>query len=1112
MNQHSHPNSSEETQAKIPALVLLMKLGWSYVAPGTCIKRRGSERSVILEDALKGWLEAHRFDYRGTPRKLSSGGIQQVLKAVSNTGLNEGLRAANERLYKLLIYGVTVTEQMPDGQRQSFTIPLLDFDDPSNNRLEVSEELSVERDGAQGTFRPDIVLYVNGLPLVVIEAKRAVNSKTGKPTVDEGISQHLRNQKTGGIPLLYAYAQLLLSISGETGRYATTQTPKKFWAAWREEEMPEQHVTGIVNAPLDIAAKDALFAQRPKHMRDYFKQLWSRPILATEQDTLINSLLRPDRLLDFIRHFLLFDQKVGKIAARYQQVFGVKSMLSQVERRNKAGGREGGVIWHTTGSGKSYTMVFLLKALLLRPELANCRSIVITDRTDLERQLANTFMSGGAFGSAVATKKEGEKAKAQSGRDLAKRIGSGTERIMFTLLQKFTSAASYPECHNDSSDLIVLVDEGHRSHGGESHERMRKALPNAAFIAFTGTPLLAKDKTKRANGVTETKFGPILHAYTMQRAVEDKTVTPLLYEERQPDLEINDRAVDAWFEARTANLSDDQRADLKKKFSTKGAIYGADQRINCIALDIAEDFSRNWKGLGLKAQLATDSKLSAIRYKAALDALGLVESAVIISPPDTREDHEDTSAANSPEVQKWWAETVAKHPGGPENYEKDVLRNFGKDGGPHILIVVDKLLTGFDEPRNTVLYIDKYLREHNLLQAIARVNRLHEDKKYGYLVDYRGVLKELDTSLKAYQDLAERTQGGYDIDDLVGLYENVSSEYKRLPVLHRDLWTIFKDVKNRRDMEQFRRVLVPKVELDETGESFDRHQKVRDEFYAALSEFGMCLKLALSTRSFFEDSAVGENKIATYKSDLKRFTELRIWAKQASQETVDFSAYEKQIRDLIDKQVIGIGVKNSEGVIGIAGLAEGEQTTYSLNDPESWSDEKTRTEADLIKSRLTRTIEQDLAEDPYAQAAFSELLKKAIKEAADLFDHPHKQYVLLKDLEEQVHKGKAPGIPDRIADNRHHRAYYGALLQALPEETVKEKGEDHLIDEAIHIDGIVQSAIASHSLDPENAMKEIRQKLLPRYFSIYGGGMELAEGILSHVLEIVRRGARREDS
>lgn len=1111
MTRSNQPNSSEDHQAKIPALALLMKLGWRYVAPDTCLTRRGSLRAVLLEDSLRDWLIAYRFTYKGKEHSLSTAGIHQVLKAVSNTGLNEGLKAANEKLTKLLLYGVTVSEKMPDGKHSNFTIPLLDFDHPSNNRLEVTEELSVERDGGNGKYRPDIVLHVNGLPLVVIEAKRPENTATGKPTVDEGISQHLRNQKTDGIPLLYAYAQLLLSISSADGRYGTVNTPKKFWAAWREEEFTEADVNALVNAPLAADQKAALFAVHLEKLA-YFESLWSRPLLPTDQDTLLVSLLRPDRLMEFIRYFILHDEKTGKIAARYQQVFGVRSMLAQLEKRTKDGGREGGVIWHTTGSGKSFTMVFLLKALLLRPELSNCRTIVVTDRTDLERQLANTFLSGGAFGSAVATKKDGEKAKAQSGRDLAKRIGSGTERIMFTLLQKFTSAAKHPECHNPSSDLIVLVDEGHRSQGGESHERMRSALPNAAFLAFTGTPLLAKDKTKTANGVTETKFGPILHAYTMQRAVEDKTVSPLLYEERQPDLEINEKAVDAWFEKRTAALSDDQRADLKKKFSTKGTIYGADQRITCIALDISEDFNRNWKDLHLKAQLATDSKLSAIRYKKAMDALGLVKSSVIISPPDTREGHEDTSAANSPEVQQWWSENIANYPGGPEAYEKAVLRDFGTDGAPHILIVVDKLLTGFDEPRNTVLYIDKFLREHNLLQAIARVNRLHEKKKYGLLIDYRGILKELDTSLKAYQDLAEDRQGGYDVEDIQGLYQSVSTEYKRLPALHRDLWAIFKDVLNRQDKEQFRRVLVPKVEIDEAGESFDRHQKVRDEFYAALSEFGMCLKLALSSRSFFEDSSVGEKKIAEYKRDLRWFTELRVWAKQDSQETVDFSTYEKQIRDVIDKQVIGIGVKEAEGVVDITGMSEHEQAGYTPDDPATWSKEKTQTEADLIKSRMRKTIEQDLADDPYAQAAFSELLKKAIQEAADLFDHPHKQYVLMKDLEEQLKKGQAPGIPDKIANNRHHRAYYGALLQALPEEIRTEKGEEHLVDEAIRIDSVVQSAIASHSLDPENAISEIRKTLLPRYFVAYGGGMELAGDVIVRVLEIVRRGAGRDDS
>jgi type I restriction enzyme R subunit len=755
--------SKLQTQAKLPALALLQKLGWTYLSPSECLALRGGERPVLMASVLKDYLSHVRFAYRGGLHPLSSNGVAQVIKALTDTGLNQGLTPANERVWKHLASGITVSEFMPDGHKHSATVRLIDEVTLSNNILHVTEELSVEREGAQGHYRPDIVLYVNGIPLVVIEAKRPISSDPAKEMVGEGISHHLRNQKPDGIPLLYAYAQLLVSISGIDAKYGTTGTPAKFWSLWREEGIEATEFDRLVNTPLTSTQRNALFAERPSYVRSYFDMLWSNPVVATEQDKLIVSLLRPDRLIEFVRYFLLFDYKVGKIAARYQQVFGIKAMLARMANRKKDGGREGGVIWHTTGSGKSFTMVFLLKALLLRDDLANCRIVVVTDRTDLERQLSSTFIQGGAFGSAVATKKEAEKAKVTSGRDLAQRIGFGTERIIFTLLQKFNAATRFKECHNPSPDMIVLVDEGHRSHGGENHERMRRALPNAAFVAFTGTPLLKDEKTQN-------KFGPILHAYTMPRAVQDGTVTPLLYEERKPLVDINEEAIDNWFAKITAGLSDQQQSDLKKKFATRGSVYRSVNRIELVAYDIAEHFSRNWKDVGLKGQIATDSKLSAIRYKEALDATGMVTSAIIISPPDTREGHEDTDESKTPEVQKWWKANVT---GDPEEYEKGVLRDFSTVGRPDIHIVVDKLLTGFDEPRNAVLYIDKHLKDHNLLQAIARVNRLHEDKKFGLLVDYRGILKELDTSLKEYQKLAERTQGGYDIEDLMIFTERV---------------------------------------------------------------------------------------------------------------------------------------------------------------------------------------------------------------------------------------------------------------------------------------------------------------------------------------------------
>lgn len=1089
MTNTNAPDTREEAASKLPALHVLMAMGWDYLSPTDALELRGSERGVLLEPVLRERLKGHRFNFKGRTYPLSVGGIDQVVREISATGLNEGLIPANEAIYKHLTLGITVTEFV-NGQRTSVTVPLIDWADPAANTLQVTEELSVARPAGMGRYRPDAVCYVNGIPLVVIEAKRPVSSTKDAAMVSEGISQHLRNQKTDGIQDLYAYSQLLLSISGTDGRYGTTGTPAKFWGGWTEEEITEAELQAVKSTALSESQRAALFAGKPKWMLDDFDRLYSGPVWPTEQDRLIISLLRPDRLLDFTRRFIIFDRKLGKIAARYQQVQGAKAILSRVSHQKPDGSREGGVIWHTTGSGKSNLMVFLTKALLLDTELAGCRIIIVTDRVDLEAQLAATFMTGGAFGSAVATKKEGETSKVQSGRDLAKRIGTGSERIIFTLLQKFNSATKLPECKNTSDKIIVLVDEGHRSQGGENHERMRQALPNAAFIAFTGTPLLKEDKTRN-------KFGPILHAYTMQDAVEDGAVTPLVYEERRPVVDINEAAIDAWFDKYTTGLSNNQKSDLKQKYSSRGQIYGAANRIDLIAYDIAIHFTENFAKLklGLKAQLATDSKLSAIRYKKALDETGLVTSAVVISAPDTREGHDDTDDAKTPEVQTWWKVNVGND---SDAYEIDVIERFGTDGAPDILIVVDRLLTGFDEPRNAVLYIDKHLKGHNLLQAIARVNRLHEAKQFGYLIDYRGILAELDTSIQDYADLASQTQAGYEIGDLAGTVTNVSVEYKRLPGLHDALWAIFAGVQNKQDIEQFRRVLVPMTADDGSGHSIDSNQKVREDFYDALTEFGMCLKLALSSRTFFEDGAFDEKAIQEYKRDLRFFTELRVQAKRDAQETVDFSEYEEQIRRMVDKQVIGQEVVDPEGFIRVDTLGQ-------ADDPEDWSDEKTRTEADVIKTRIRKTIEQELIDDPYAQRVFSELLKEAILAAEAMFDHPGKQYVMFKDLEEQVAARNTPGVPDRFADHPRAQSYYGALLEQL---NGAEQEEEVLVAEAMHIDSTVDDAVQTHSINPGSIEAEVRKALLPRYFKFLGG-LEAANTLIDQIVGIVRAGANR---
>ncbi|MGQ0509969.1 MAG: type I restriction endonuclease subunit R [Betaproteobacteria bacterium] len=1082
------PTTREQYSAHIPALHLLANLGWKYLITDSCLGLRGTRREVLMKPRLIEALKSRRFDYKGETYPLSPSAIDQILRELSALNLGEGLLPANERLYGKLVFGITVTEFMPDGKKHQPTVPIIDWSDPKANLWDVTEEMEVL--SAQGTHNriPDIVCFVNGIPLAVIEAKRPEAGHDGKAMVAEGISQHLRNQRQDEIPNLFAYAQLLLSISHVDGRYGTTHTAAKFWARWREQEYDEQQLKAVKNRMLDAQTQAALFEGKPAKLARYFEALWSKPMLPTDQDRLLAGLLTPERLLRFLRGFVLFDARVGKIVARYQQFFGIQALAARIGKFRPDGGREGGIIWHTTGSGKSYTMVFLTKALLLDEALKACRIVAVTDRVDLEDQLARNFMAGGAFGSAAATKKEGERSKATSGRDLAWRIGHGNERIVFTLVQKFNTASRLPECRNDSPDLIVLVDEGHRSHGGEAHERMRKALPKAAYVAFTGTPLLKEEKT--AN-----KFGPIVHTYTMQRAVEDETVTPLLYEERVPELEINEQAVNQWFEKITAGMSDRQRGDLKKKFSSKGAIYGAANRIELIAWDIATHFSENVRkvGSGLKGQVATDSKLDAVRYKRALDETGLVTSAVVISPPDTREGNTEVDEESLPEVQKWWKQNVV---GDPEAWEKRVVADFGTDGDPDLLIVVDKLLTGFDEPRNAFLYIDKPLKDHNLIQAVARVNRLHDAKRFGVLVDYRGILKELDTALRAYQDLENRTQGGYEIEDLAGLYRQMGTEYKRLPGLHERLWSFFAGVKNRKDLEQYRQALMPKLAAGEDGESHDTRQKIRDEFYVALTEFGLCLQTALSSRSFFEDRGFTERTITGYKEDLRFFTSLRKIARQDAMETVDYSVYEEQIRRLVDKQVIGKQVREPEGVYLVHELG-------TAGEPDGWSAEKARNETDLIRTRLRRTIEQDLADDPYAQKVFAELLKQAIAEAEAMFDHPLKQYALFKAFEKRVEERETPGVPDAFGDKPEVKAYYGAIRLALGGDPAHEESmRARYVDEAFRIERVVKDAIAENSLNPQNIEAAVRKGLLPGLFKLMG--LESAKGVIEHVIQIIR--------
>ncbi|HFN3649831.1 type I restriction endonuclease subunit R [Enterobacter hormaechei] len=1089
MSTQYAPKFQEEYSAKLPALALLTNLGWSYLSPEEALAARaGKPDQVLLTRFLREQLAKRTFTFGGQEYSLSDKAIDNLIAEVNSPALNQGLLTANERLYNHLMYGISVTEFI-DGKKANPTIALIDWHHPTNNSFVFTEEFTVTRANGVESRRPDIVCFVNGIPVVVIEAKRPDGNAKKVPTIGEGISQTLRNQRHDEIPRLFVYSQLLLSINGHDGRYGTCGTSAKFWATWREEDLSDAEMYIIKNQKLLPEQLDKLFDHRPVAARDWYQGLVAAGELAvTGQDKLLISLLLPERLLDMVRFYTLFDKKVGKVVARYQQVFGIKRLIERINTKRPDGSREGGVIWHTTGSGKSLTMVFLSKALILHESLKQCRIVVVTDRVDLENQLSRTFISSGE----LSGKRDKSAAIATSGRRLAEQIGKGTERIIFSLIQKFNTAIRQPECINTSSDIIVLIDEGHRSQGGENHIRMMQALPKAAFVAFTGTPLLKDDKTTN-------KFGSIIHAYTMQRATDDKAVTPLLYEERIPDLDVNERALDSWFERITEGLSDQQKTDLKRKYASKGQIYTADDRIRLITLDIANHFVKNIDE-GLKGQLACDSKAAAIKYKKYLDEVGLFESAVVISAPDTREGNTEVDESTAPEVVKWWKENVGQQD--EQTYTRNVIDRFDKDDSLKLLIVVDKLLTGFDEPKNAVLYIDKQLKGHNLIQAIARVNRLHPKKKFGLLIDYRGILKELDTTIEKYQKLASRTQGGYEIDDLAGLYNQMSTEYKRLPQLYKNLWAIFDGVKNRQDTEQLRQVLVPRIE-EKNGELVDVHLKIREDFYEALTEFASCLKVALQSATFFEDKSFSEDDRRHYKETVKQFSSLRQLVQQDAGERIDYDEYAEQVKKLLDKHVVGVEVREPDGVYEVNKMGQAQ--------PEEWSEDKTRNETDIIKTRVTRMIEQELRDDPYAQETFSKLLRQAIEEAEKLFEHPLKQYMLFREFEEQVQERRLNDIPDAFAGNHHAQAYFGVFKKMLPEvfSITDSQVQDKWIKLAFDVDRSVETSVAENSINPQNIEADIRKKLLPLMFKeckAIGGGMDQAKKIVEMIVQITRVG------
>ncbi len=1054
----------EDLSSLLPAVGLLGKLGYRYLTPSENLALRGGRTSkLILESVLREQLRKfNAITFKGQQYAFSDSNIQKAVQALTDIPF-DSLMNTSEQVYDLLTLGKSL-EQTIDGYTKSFSLHYVDWKHPENNVYHVCDEFVLERRNSKQTRRPDMVLFVNGIPLAVIECKRP----DLKGAAIEGISQHLRNQRTDEIPELFTYAQILLSVSQNQALYGTTGTPAKFWAIWKEEDhsTQEKYLHELVNQPIGADFKTRLFAERDEYQRRSMETAWQAgQRLPSPQDKAIHSLLRPERLLELIYQYIVFDNKEKKIC-RYQQYFAVGATLARVTQRKGDTQRPGGVIWHTTGSGKSLTMVMLAKALVLAPDIPNPKIVLVTDRIDLDDQIYKTFH---ACGKPVVQAKTGE--------HLLELIAHNKASIITTIIDKFESASRKRKISDASSNIFVLVDESHRSQYGVSHAKMQNVFPNACYIGFTGTPLLKKEKT------TAAKFGGFIHKYTMNQAVADGAVTPLLYEGRMSELHGDKAQIDKWFERITKDLTSKQQADLKKKFRREEELSKSEQRLAEIAYDIGQHFKDNYRGTGKKGQFAVSSKAMALRYKKYFDEFGDVSTEVMISPPDTREGNKSVDEDALEDVQVFWKAMMAKY-GSDEKYQTSIINAFKYSDEPEILIVVDKLLTGFDAPRNSVLYLDKRLKEHNILQAIARVNRLFEGKDYGLIIDYRGIFGELNEAIDTYAALENE---GFDAEDIEGTLTDISEEIKLLPQRHTNVWEVFKEVDNQKDLEAMQRHLEPE----------DRRQR----FYEVLSLFTKTLQLALANAKFQDETP--ENKIARYKDDLKSFLNLRQAVKQRYGEAVDYSSYETQIRNMVNKYIGADAVKQLIAPVNVFAIDEFEKEIESI--------EGDAAKADAIASRVKKTITEKMEEDPALYKRLSELIDEAIAEhrAKRLSDVEYLKRV--RETLDELRGKTGSDLPDILAQRDEAKAYYGVIQEPMAAYSVPGVTPDVFAAEtAVKLDEIIRE----HKIRDWTRNQDIKNLMMNEIedylYSLKGRydlamDLELIERITNQVLAIAER-------
>lgn len=842
----------------------------------------------------------------------------------------------NKEVYSLLRYGAQVKEEVGDNHN---TVFFINFDDVYDNDFYIAEEVSIK---GERTKRPDIVLYVNGIALGVLELKRSTVS------ISEGIRQNLDNQTSNFIKHFFHTMQLIMAGNDTEGmKYGTTETKEKYYLTWKEDEK--------ANDPLSTEVK----------------------VLLSDLEYLIDKqivgLCHKERFLEIIHDFVAFDSGIKKLC-RPNQYFGVKASVARVKQR------EGGIIWHTQGSGKSLIMVWLAK--WIRENISQSRILIITDRDELDKQIEKVFK--GVDEDIYRTK---------SGKDLIEKLNATTPLLLNSLIHKFGRKegdlkesdydqyidelkSNLPKGFRAKGDIYVYVDECHRTQSGKLHEAMKLILPNALFIGFTGTPLLKEDKQKSIE-----VFGGYIHTYKFDEAVRDKVVLDLQYEARDVEQEITSQdKIDKWFEAKTKGLTDYAVVKLKQRWGTMQKVLSSKSRLAKIVNDIIFDMEtkdRLQNGRG-NAILVAGSIYEACKYYELFQSEGFKKCAIITSYTPNIDDikgettGEDIDTENIEKYEIYQQMLDGKN---PEDFEEEVKKQFiDEPAQMKLLIVVDKLLTGFDAPPATYLYIDKKMQDHGLFQAICRVNRLHgDDKEYGYIVDYKDLFKSLE---KSVTDYTSEAFAAYEKEDIEGLLTNrLDKARERLDSALESLKALCEPVPPPKDTLAYNRYFVAEDTLDK--DAVKENEQKRIALYKYVVAF---IRAYANIANEMEEAGYSNQEIQEIINETKYYDKIRYEVMHAAADYVDLKAYEGDMRHLIDSY---ISARDSEKISEFDDLplielivAKGTAAVESL--PEGIKRDQEAV-AETIENNVRRLIIEETPTNPKYYEKMSVLLDEIIR-------------------------------------------------------------------------------------------------------------------------------------